>query len=320
MKQKFLAIFLLFLTAIIWGFAFVAQVLGGDHLEALTFNGIRFIIGAVSLIPVYCIFEKESDLSDEEKKARHKRTLIASLIVGTILFIASGLQQVGTNITRDPGKSGFITGLYTALTPILYLIIFRKKSPWNTWIGVVCASVGLYMLCYRPENGTMFGIGELVLFIGAFFWAGHILAVDKFVDRVSLLRFSSWQFFVCGAENLIFSLFFEHPDASGFKGALIPLLYCGILSVGVAFTCQNIAQRMSSPTFAAIVFSTESVFAAIGGVLWNLITPDRLHVDQEISTVGYIGCAIIFIGIVLSQIDLTGLFKRKKTQKSNIGG
>ncbi len=310
MKQKLVATSLLFITAIIWGSAFVAQVLSGNHLEALTFNGTRFVLGAISLIPVCAIFEKEADLSPEEKKTRHKNTFIGALVAGTILFIASGMQQFGTITLRDPGKSAFITGLYTVLTPVLALLLFRRKTTWNTWLGVVLASVGLYLLCLKPGDEVMFGAGEILLFVGAFFWAGHILTVDRFVDKVSVLRFSCWQFFVCGFENLILALFFEQPTVEGLKGATWSILYCGILSVGVAYTCQILGQKKSDPTFAAIVFSSESVFAAIGGVLWNLITPERLHVDQEISPLGYVGCAIIFIGIVFSQLDFTKLSKR----------
>ena len=310
MKTKLTATAMLFTTAIIWGFAFVAQVLGSDFVQPFTFNGIRFMLGAASLIPVYSIFEKGREMTAVEKRVRHKHTAIGAACGGLCLFIASFLQQYGTTLTRDPGKAGFITGLYTVLTPVFYFLIFRKKTGWNTWLGCILATVGLYLLCLREGQGTMFGVGELVLLLGSFFWAGHILIVDRFIDRVSPLRFSSWQFFVSGALGLLAGVIFEDITLEGVLAAKWAILFCGLLSVGVAYTLQVLAQKRAEPTFAAIVFSTESVFAAIGGLLWNLVTPEALHVDQDILPIGYVGCLIIFGGIVLSQLDFT----RKKQE------
>ena len=305
MKIKFSATVMLFATAIIWGFAFVAQVLGGDFVPPFTFNGIRFVLGSVSLIPVYCFFEKERELTPPEKKIRHKNTALAAVCGGLCLFIASSLQQFGIALTRDPGKAGFITGLYTVLTPVFYFLIFRKKTGWNMWLGCVLATIGLYLLCLREGEGTMFGIGELVLLIGAFFWAGHILLVDRFIDHISPLRFSSWQFFICGAIGVLVGVIFEETTIQAIWAAKWAILFCGVLSVGVAYTLQVVAQKRTEPTFAAIVFSTESVFAAVGGILWNLVTPESLHVDQDILPIGYVGCLVIFGGIVLSQLNLS---------------
>ena len=302
MKTKWKSNLLLLMTAMIWGFAFVAQRLGAEHVGALTFNGIRFMIGAASLIPVYCIFEKERELSSADRKSRHRHTAIGAVIGGLCLFIASALQQYGATLTRDPGKAGFITGLYTVLTPVFYFLIFRKKSSWNIWLGCILATIGLYLLCFREGEGNMFGMGELVLLLGAFFWAGHILIVDRFIDRVSPLRFSSWQFFISGALGLLAGVMFEDVTLQAVWSAKWAILFCGVLSVGGAYTLQVLAQKRSDPTYAAIIFSTESVFAAIGGLLWNLVTPVSLHVDQEILPIGYLGCLIIFAGIVLSQI------------------
>ena len=305
MKSKLTATVMLFSTAIIWGFAFVAQVLGSDFVQPFTFNGIRFMLGAASLIPVYSIFEKEREMTAVEKRVRHKYTALGAVCGGLCLFIASALQQYGATLTRDPGKAGFITGLYTVLTPVFYFLIFRKKTGWNTWLGCILATVGLYLLCLREVEGTMFGVGELVLLLGSFFWAGHILIVDHFIDRVSPLRFSSWQFFISGGLGLLAGVIFEETTLSGVLAAKWAILFCGLLSVGVAYTLQVLAQKRSEPTFAAIIFSTESVFAALGGLLWNLVTPANLHVDQEILPIGYVGCLIIFGGIVLSQLNFT---------------
>lgn len=150
----------------------------------------------------------------------------------------------------------------------------------------------------------MFGWGEILLLIGALFWAGHIMVVDRFIADVSPLRFSSWQFFVCGAMSLLLGVCTETTTLQDVWNAKWAILFCGLLSVGVAYTLQMFGQKYADPTYAAIVFSTESVFAVIGGLLWNLVTPSTLHVDQEILPVGYVGCGMIFAGIVVSQIRL----------------
>ena len=308
MKNKLIANIMLFATAIIWGFAFVAQVLGSDDVPPFTFNGIRFMLGSISLIPVYLLFEKEKGMTVPERRARHKHTALAALCGGLCLFIASGLQQYGTTLTRDPGKAGFITGLYTVMTPILYFLIFRRKTGWNTWIGCVLATVGLYLLCLREGQGSAFGVGELVLLLGSVFWAGHIILVDRFIDHISPLRFASWQFCISSILGFLTGAILETPTLDGVWNARWAILFCGVLSVGVAFTLQVFAQKRTEPTFAAIIFSTESVFAAVGGLLWNLIAPESLHVDQNILPIGYFGCLVIFGGIVLSQIN----FSKKK--------
>ncbi len=308
MMQRLKIFLMLIPTAVIWGFAFVAQVLGSDHVGAFAFNGIRYLLGAVSLCPLLLFCEKERDLPRAWRKDRHKTTLLVSLLAGFVMFVASALQQYGTTLTRDPGKAGFITGLYTAFTPILYFFIFRKSIRWNTWAGCLFATVGLYLICLRRDGSGGFGMGELLLLGGSLFWALHILIIDRFIDSVSPLRFSIWQFAVCGILGCVASILTETTTWTGVWNARWALLYCGILSVGVAYTLQVFGQRDADPTHAAIIFSTESVFAAIGGVLWNLMTPAHLHVTQEIRPVGYVGMAIILAGIILSQLQ----FRQRK--------
>lgn len=311
MKRNLTATLMLLLTAVVWGFAVVAQVLGSDHLPAMTFNGTRFLLGSVCLIPVYLLAERERELDKATRRVRHKSTAIAALIGGVLLAIASGMQQYGTAIIRDPGKAGFITGLYTVLTPVFYLVVFHRHSAWNTWVGVGLAVVGLYLLCMKEGDMPMFGMGEILLLVAVLFWAAHILAVDQLVHNVSVLRFSSWQFFVSGVLNLFAGLIFERDQISldGFRSACGAILFCGILSVGVGFTFQMLGQKFASnPTYAAIILSSESVFAVVGAVLWNLFTPESMHVNQEIRPIGYVGCACILAAIILSQLN----FEKKK--------
>ena len=297
MKTKIKSTILLFLTAIIWGFAFVAQRVGAEFVGAFTFNGVRFLLGALSLIPVILIFERE-----KVDKSKFIKILIPGLLGGTVLFIASTLQQYGVEITGSAGKAGFLTGLYTVLVPLIRFVMGKKTSAF-TLFGAVFAVAGLFFLCMTGDE-ISFGIGDIVLIIGAFFWAGHILVIDKYVNDISPLKFSLVQFLVCGILSIVFALILEDIEFAAIKSAGIPILYGGLMSVGVAYTCQILGQKNSDPTFASIVFSTESVFSAIGGALL---------LNEIMSGRGYLGCVLIFIGIVLSQLnpaDIKKVFKK----------
>ena len=294
MKTKAKSTFLLFLTAIIWGFAFVAQRVGAEFVGAFTFNGIRFLLGSLSLIPVILLFERE-----KIDKSKFLKTLVPSLLAGTILFVASTLQQLGVEWTGSAGKAGFLTGLYIVLVPIIRFFMGKKTSIF-TFFGAIFALVGLFFLS-MTGNELSFGKGDIVLIIGALFWAAHILIVDKYVNNISPLKFSMMQFLVCGLLSIICAICTETIEFSAIKSAGIPILYGGLMSVGVAYTCQILGQKDADPTFASIVFSTESVFSAIGGaIILNEIMSGR----------GYIGCILIFIGIVLSQLN-PDLFNKK---------
>ncbi len=288
MKTKAKSTFLLFLTAIIWGFAFVAQRVGAEFVGAFTFNGIRFLLGSLSLIPVILLFERE-----KFDKSKFLKTLVPGLLAGVVLFIASTLQQLGVEWTGSAGKAGFLTGLYIVLVPVIRFFMGKKTSVF-TCFGAIFALVGLFFLCMTGDE-LSFGKGDIILIIGAFFWAAHILVVDKFVNDISPLKFSMMQFLVCGLLSVICAVCTETIEFSAIKSAGIPILYGGLMSVGVAYTCQILGQRDADPTFASIVFSTESVFSAIGGaIILNEIMSGR----------GYAGCIFMFIGIILSQLNL----------------
>ena len=287
-KKSLFSSGLLVLTAMIWGFAFVSQKVGAESVGTFVFNGLRFAMGALSLIPVFLIFEREK--FDKEK---FKRTVIASIVCGTVLFIASALQQYGIELTKSAGKAGFITGLYTVLVPVISFIIYKKKNSIGVGIGAILAVVGLFLL--SVGEGFTVEIGDIYLLIGAFFWAGHILVIDKFIGGVSPLRFASFQFAVCAALNLILAVFFDTFDWTAINTALVPLLYGGLASVGIAYTLQIFGQKYSDPSTAAIIFSLESVFSAIGGAV---------ILGEKMLPRGYVGCALIFCGIILSQIKI----------------
>lgn len=300
MKNKVISIVFLFTAAVVWGFAFSAQVMVDTNvLGNFSFNGVRFVLGAVSLIPIVFIFERE-----EKDIKKLKRTALAALIAGTILFIASALQQYGISINHNAGKAGFITGLYTVLVPILGFLILKNKTGANIWIAVVLAVSGLFLLS-AGDGFEEISMGDVVVFVGAFFWAGHILVIDKFVDHVSPIKFAHLQFMVCGIWNLIFAAFTENITIHGITATAIPILYTGIMSTGVAYTCQILGQKGTNPNLSAIILSTECVFSAVGGAL---------VLGETMSQKGYIGCVLMFLGIIVSQIDVTAIFKRKKEE------
>ncbi len=293
-KSGALTVLLLLTTAMIWGFAFVAQVSGVEHVGAFTLNGTRFTLGVISLLPVVLIFER-GRVGREERI----RTVRSSILAGCVLFCASTFQQIGISLNRSAGVAGFLTGLYVVLVPIAGFLLFRKKTGRNVWIGAVCALVGLTLLCFKPGDGFAFGWGEALLLIGAFFWTAHILVIDRVATDVRSLHFAWGQFAVCAVLGLATMFLLEEPTLTGIWNAKWAIAYCGILSVGVAYTLQIIAQKRADPTLAVVILSTESVFSAVGGVLFG---------QDSISYVGYLGCAFIFAGILISQL----VFKKKE--------
>ena len=302
MKISLKSIIMLFTAAIVWGFAFSAQVMvDTEVLGNFSFNGVRFILGSASLIPIVMIFERE-----KKDIAKFKRTCIASVVAGTVLFIASALQQYGISINHNAGKAGFITGLYTVLVPIIGFLVLKNKAGINTWIAAALAVYGLFLLS-AGDGFDQINMGDVVVFIGAFFWAGHILVIDKLVDNVSPVKFAMLQFFVCGVWNLIVAFLFENITWSGITYTAIPILYTGIMSTGVAYTCQILGQKGTNPNLSAIILSTECVFSAVGGAI---------VLGETMDMKGYMGCVLVFLGILVSQIDLD-MIKGKLGKKSS---
>ena len=284
------AIFFLILTAVIWGFAFAFQTEGGESLKNYWFNGIRFYIGSLSLLPVIFLFERKRVDQNTAKK-----TILYGMLTGAILFSASTLQQYGILLTHSPGKSGFITGLYMIFVPLCG-IFMRRHVQIEAWLGVAFGVVGLFLISFRG-GAEPFEVGDLLTLLGAFFWTAHILVVDKFGSILPPLKYSLCQFLTTGTLCLLLAPILEPGvlTPEHIQVALIPLLYCGICSVGVAYTCQVLGQRGTEPALASIILCAESVFAAIGGAL-------ILH--ENLGLRAYIGCALIFLGILCSQIKI----------------
>ena len=288
--------FLLLLTAFIWGVAFVAQSVGMDYVGPLTFNAVRFIIGAIFLIPCIAFLDK---LKEKENQAAGKNTpaapqnkkvlITGGICCGIAIAAASTLQQYGIAYTTV-GKAGFITALYIVIVPILGIFL-KKKPRLIIWFSVLLALVGLYFLCMT--DSLSFSKGDTLVLLCAFVFSLHIMIIDHFSPMVDGVRMSCIQFAVAGILCGIPALIFEHPTFSSLIAAWAPVLYAGILSCGVAYTLQIVAQKNYDPTVASLLLSLESVFSVLAG--WVI-----LH--QSLSPREIFGCVLVFIAIILVQL------------------
>ena len=281
--RKLVSSLMLIVAALIWGTAFVAQRKGMEYSGPLAFNGVRTLIGSLVLLPVALIFRPA-------KAANLRKTLLAGLLCGLCLFMATNLQQIGLTST-EAGKAGFITTFYIILVPVLGLFL-RKKTGAVTWLAVAVALVGLFFLCVKPGE-VRIAPGDLLVLGCAFFFAVQILVIDFFVQEVDGVLLSCVQFVVDGVLSLIAAFLFEKPDFPALFRGWIPLLYTGILSCGVAYTLQILGQKNLHPTVASLLMSLESAFAVLGG--W-LILHERLT-RREL-----LGCALMLAAVLLVQL------------------
>jgi drug/metabolite transporter (DMT)-like permease len=287
---------LLLLTAVIWGFAFVAQRLGMEYIGPFTFNTARFTLGSLSLIPLLIINQKIKNDGVSFLPINDKKFLLGGLAAGTTLFLGATFQQSGLVYT-EAGKAGFITGFYVILVPLLGLFI-KQKTSWVTWLGAIVAIIGLYFLSINESLNI--NLGDILVLVGAFFWAIQILVIGFYSTKVDAFQLAFSQFVVCATLSAAAAFISETVIFSNILLAYLPILYAGLFSVGIAFTIQVVAQREAHPANAAIIMSLEAVFAVIGG--WMIL-------DEVISVRGLIGCWLMFIGMILSQLYL---FQRKK--------
>ncbi|ABO91984.1 membrane protein [Aeromonas salmonicida subsp. salmonicida] len=287
---------MLLMAAAIWGLGFVAQRLGMDHMGPYTFNGLRFLLGAASLLPLLWWLKSRQPSGQSEDR---RLLLTGGLLAGAVLFSAASLQQVGLLYTTA-AKAGFITGLYIILVPVIGLAL-RHKTGTNTWVGALIAMAGLYYLSVT-EDFTI-GYGDLLQVAGALFWAIHLLVLDHYSSRVAPIRLASVQFLVCGLLSLAVAFTIEMPTISGAVAGWQALLYAGLVSVGVGYTLQVVGQRGAHPAHAAIILSLETVFAAIGGVLL---------LGEILDERAIVGCALMLAGMLISQVRLRWWWKSRK--------
>lgn len=301
--------FFLFLTAMIWGAAFVAQSVSMDYIGPFTFICLRSVIGGLFLIPVIIVLngirkKSQNESADvvnsenilhietEEKQRlswKNKQLIEGGIVCGIFLFFANCFQQTGIQYTTV-GKAGFITTFYIIIVPLIGLF-FKKYCGILTWIGVVVALAGLYFLCITQKLTIQ--RGDALILCCSVLYAGQILAIDHYNPFVDGVKMSCIQFLTGGILGAVFMLLFENPSLAMILSAAGPILYTGIMSTGVGYTLQIVGQKGLNPTVAALILSLESVFSALSGYLF-------LH--QVLTTRELIGCALMFIAIVLAQL------------------
>jgi drug/metabolite transporter (DMT)-like permease len=292
-KRAVRADILLLLTACIWGFAIVAQRTGMDYISPFAFNGIRFLLGSLSLLPLIAARRRNRRAAP----APVKTVFFFSCAAGTCLFVAVSLQQLGL-IYTTVGHSGFITGMYVALTPIFGIFLGRKTGV-PTWVGVALCISGMFCISAMGDFGENKGAiftGDVLTAIGAIFWAFHVLLIDRLVHKVDALVLSSGQFAFCGIVSSIVAFCLgETLSPDDITGGLAPLLYGSFASVGIAYTLQVVAQKDAPPAHATIILSLEGVFAAIGG---GLLLAEPLH------SWTLLGFALMLGGMLATQWEL----------------
>lgn len=276
---------LLLLVAMIWGFGFVAQRLGMDHLGPFLFNGIRFILGGLCLLPLAMRSRRTRLLPGH----RVISPITAGICAGILLFIAAALQQVGLVYTTA-GKAGFITGIYVVFVPLLGLLL-GKRASLGTWIGVALAVAGLYLL--SVEGSFQLNLGDALELAGALFWALHVIALAYLSPRTSPVQLAMVQFYVCGVCSLVIAAFFEPANMAGIYAAYQALIYGGVISVGAGYTLQVLLLQRANPTHASILLSMEAPFAALGG--W-------LFLQEILSLRALLGCGLMLAAILITQL------------------
>jgi len=279
---------LLMLTAVIWGGAFVAQRVGMDHVGPLTFNGVRFALGALTLLP----FALRGDRATEKEqfpRLSNNQAVLGGGLAGLILFGGATLQQVGLVYTTA-GKAGFITGLYVVIVPLLGML-WRQWPGWGGWVGAIIAAIGLYFLSVTEEFNL--APGDAWVLASAFLFAMHVLLLGYLSPRVDALKLACAQYAICCFLSLVVAGFAEIITLHGLRQATIPILYGGVMSVGVAYTLQVVAQKVAPPTHAAIILSLEAVFAALAG--WLIL-------DEVLTSRGFLGCGLMLTGMIVTQL------------------
>lgn len=294
-RKRIISTLMLALTALIWGSAFVAQSIGMESIGPFSFLSLRSFIGGFSLLIFILLKEKTTVIQNTENK---KELLKSGVCCGMILFCGSIFQQHGL-LHTSVGKAGFITTLYIIIVPVLGVFL-KRKIGLNVWISMAIATVGMYFLCMTSDLSI--NMGDVLLLIGAFFFSLHILVIDHFSKFVDNVKLGCLQLLVCGIISGLPMLVFENLTPQSVRLAMVPLLYAGVLSSGLAFTMQIIAQKNISPTVASLLMSLESVFSVLSG--WIIL-------NQVLSTKEILGCVLVFSAVILAQLPEKSLKKEE---------
>lgn len=299
-NSKFTGPILLVIAAFIWGSTFVAQSEGANHLGPFTFLCLRSFLGSIVLLPVIFAIDtgkKKKGTFVKSSKQENKKLMISGAVCGVVLFFASACQQIGIDKGTEPGKAGFITALYILLIPVFSLFLGKRIRPL-IWGCVAVSIAALYRLCVKEDNTIV--AADLFVLLCAVLYAVHILVIDKVAPDMDGVKLSAVQFLVAGIISVIPAVLFEEISLEAIKNAAVSIAYAGVLSSGVAFTLQIIAQKRTEPTLASMIMSLESVF----GVLSSLVVLGQLPSVRE-----GIGCVLMFVAIIVAQLP-----ERKKNK------
>ncbi|SDH76090.1 Threonine/homoserine efflux transporter RhtA [Pseudomonas flavescens] len=277
---------LMVLTAMIWGSSFVAQHLGMDTIGPFLYSGLRFALAVVVLLPLLMLLRRRNR---QPASTLSRPLLLGGCLMGAVLALGINLQQVGLLFTSVT-NSGFITGLYVIVVPLLGLALGHKTG-MGIWLGASLAVIGMFLL--SVGEGFQVASGDWLQLAGAFVWGVHVLLVGVFAARHDALLLALVQFVTCAVISLVLALVFENLPGAEIAPAVPAILYGGIFGVAVGFTLQVVAQRHAIASHAAIILSLEAVFAAIAGALL---------LGEALSVRGYLGCALMFAGMLLAQL------------------
>lgn len=286
----------LLLVAAVWGSAFVAQRLGMERIGPFAFNAVRFAVGGLVLLPIHWARSRASRANGGSQKLLSPRSgeLRGGLLLGLLLFAGASFQQIGL-IYTTAGKGGFITGLYIVIVPLLLALVWRERVEWSSWLGAGLALVGLFLLSQQELGGLGFQLapGDGWVLVGALMWALHVIAIGRVAPGRNPIRLAMIQYAVCSLLSLPIALVLEPGTWAGIFLAAPAILYTGLLSTGLGYTGQVIAQRHTTSTHAAIILSLEAVFAALAG--WFFL-------EEMLSVQQLIGCGLMLAGMLLAQV------------------
>ena len=301
MREKTIGGVMLTIATLIWGTSLVAQSIGTNLIGPFTFNAVRFLIGAFVLLPLISIkgYQKSKHQIKFGNPPKRNYPLIkGGLICGAIIFVTASLQQTGIAYTTV-GKAGFITALYIIIVPVIGLFLGRRIN-LKTWGCILLATMGMYLLCI--DEKLVLGFGDTLVLLCALSTSIHILTIDFYSSKVDCIKLSCLQFLVCGVLSLAAAFMFESPQLKSVISAGVPILYTGILSCGIAYTLQTVGQKNVSPAAACLILSLESVFSVLFG--W-IVLKETLNSKEAV------GCALMFLATVISQIIALNKQKRK---------
>lgn len=307
-RNSIIGALMLALCAFIWGLTFVAQSEGADHFSPMWFTCLRNVI-AVAVLKVYIavtdIRKKKAGVNIHPTGKQRKKFYLGGMACGLSLCVASYLQQLGITLGTEAGKAGFITALYIMLVPI-FSIFLKKRPPVIIWICAAASIFGLYLLCVKGDAGVKGS--DFIVLACAFMFTVQIMVIDAVSPAFDGVKLACMQFFFCAVFSFIYAVIFEDLDLQSLKAGIIPLLYAGIFSSGIAYTLQITGQkRLENPTVASMIMSFESVFGAIA----SAVILHQIMTGREI-----IGCAIMFAAIIAAQLPV---FNKKEPAEASVG-